>query len=227
MVEPLGIKKLDEILKGGFPDKAMVLVEGTPGIGKDVLAYHFISEGLKEGDACAYVFAGQTVEEIENEFQAYNLSAHSACWINASGESEERKNEISCDVSELFTVSSAIKEFMQKNRKKEMRVVISILSTMLMSNSPNEVYKQLSSLKNEFKKYKCTVMLLMETGMHDPQVVTAIEQLCDGVIDMKVVEKDWDIQPMLKIKKMRTLPVPLKYFRFAITASGFTVSEEG
>jgi KaiC/GvpD/RAD55 family RecA-like ATPase len=44
---------------------------------------------------------------------------------------------------------------------------------------------------------------------------------------MKVVEKDWDIQPMLKIKKMRTLPVPLKYYRFAITASGFTVSEEG
>ena len=225
MVEPLGIQKLDELLKGGFPDKSMILLEGTPGIGKEILAYHFIHEGLREGDACAYVFAGQTVDELEREFEAYHLSSHFTRWINASGGKEERENEISCDISELFTVSSAIKEFLQKNRKKNIRVVISILSTMLMSHSPAEVYKHLSSLKNEFKKYKCTVLLLMEAGMHDSQVVTSIEQLCDGVIDMKVFEKDWDIQPMLKIKKMRSIPIPLKYFRFAVTAAGFTISE--
>jgi KaiC/GvpD/RAD55 family RecA-like ATPase len=227
MVEPLGIEKFDEILKGGFPEKSIILVEGTPGIGKDVLAYHFMHKGLKEGDACAYVFVGQTVEELSSEFEAYNLSAKGTCWINASGdkEAEAIENEIICDASEMFTISSAIKDFLQKNKKKQMRIVISVLSTLLMSNSPTEVYKHLSSLKNEFKKYKCTVLMLIETGMHDPQVVTSIEQLCDGVIDMKAFEKEWEIQPMLKIKKMRAIPVPLKYFKFAITSSGLTISD--
>ena len=225
MVESIGIEKLDQILKGGFPDKSVTLIEGTPGIGKDVLSYHFIHQGLKEGDVCAYVFAGQTVEELAREFEAYKLSSKNTCWINGSGGKAEIKNEVVCDVSELFTVSSAIKDFLQKNKKKEMRIVISIISAMLMSNSSSEVYKHLSSLINEFKKYKCAVLMLIETGMHDSQTVTAIEQLCDGVIDMKAFEKEWEIQPMLKIKKMRAIPLPLKYFKFAITASGITVSE--
>lgn len=103
--------------------------------------------------------------------------------------------------------------------------MFAILSPLLVSNNVQEVYKFFSSLISEFKKYDVTVLAMLEEGMHDPQTVISFEQLCDGVIDMKVYEHDWDVRTMLKIKKMRALPVPLKYFRFMISNRGFVLSE--
>lgn len=226
-MERLGIEGLDNVLKGGVPEKSILLIEGTPGIGKDVAAYHFLYAGLKEGEACAYVFARKTVGELEEEFAAYGMEIDPSriTWIDASeSQLAAGPNVMNCNLTELFTVSAAIKKFLADNRKMKIRVVFDILSPALMSNSPLEVYKFFSSLVNEFKKYSATAMVLIEEGMHDPQIVVSVEQLCDYVIDMKAYEHDWDIRTMLRIKKTRTLPPPLQYFRFAVTGKGIAVS---
>lgn len=72
-MERLGIEGLDSILKGGVPERSIVLLEGTPGIGKEVVGYHFLFTGIKEGEACAIIFAGRTIDEIESEFAAYGM----------------------------------------------------------------------------------------------------------------------------------------------------------
>ncbi len=228
-MESIGIAKLDGILKGGVPDKSVTLIEGTPGIGKDVLAYHFLFSGIKAGEACAFVFVGRTIEEIVSEFAANGMaiSPQLFTWIDASGpHGSDGSNVVNCDISELFTVSSAIKSFVEKNKKKKMRLVFSILSPALMSNNSAEVYKFLSALIGTLKKSDITAVMLIEDGMHDPQTVVSIEQLCDGVIDMKAYEKDWEIQTMLRIKKMRSLPTPPRYFRFSVTDRGISLESE-
>jgi KaiC/GvpD/RAD55 family RecA-like ATPase len=37
-----GLDELDQLLKGGYPDKSAILVVGPPGIGKEALGYSFI-----------------------------------------------------------------------------------------------------------------------------------------------------------------------------------------
>lgn len=224
-MEKIGIEKLDEILKGGVPEKSVILIEGTPGIGKDVLAYQFIFTGVKEGEACAIVFVGRTIDEIERDFANYGMKIDRSLitWINASEDQTKGENILNCNISELFTISAAIKKFLEKNKKKKIRIMLDILSSAFMSNHPNEVYKFFSSLITELKKANATVLALLEEGMHDPQIVVSVEQLCDFVIDMKLYERDWDIQSMLRIKKAKSIPIPLKYFKFNVTDRGVVV----
>jgi len=59
--------------------------------------------------------------------------------------------------------------------------------------------------------------------MHDPQTFVAIEQLCDGVINMRAYKKEFDIQTMLRIKKMRTVAIPLHLFQYKVSTKGLAI----
>jgi circadian clock protein KaiC len=226
-MERIGIDSLDAILNGGITERSVVLVEGTPGIGKEILGYHFLFTGIKQGEKCAYVFARKTIEEVEEEFAAYGMEIDrkKLTWIDASeSQLATGSNIVNCNIAELFTVSAAIKNFLAENKGEKIRILIEIISPALMTNPSLEVYKHLSAVITEIKKYNATAFMLIEEGMHDPQIVTSIEQLCDYVIDMKVYEHEWDIKPMLRIKKTKTTPPPLQYFRFAVSNRGLTIT---
>ena len=45
---PTGVYGLDEMISGGFPKKRIVLVLGSPGAGKTILASQFLYKGLSE-----------------------------------------------------------------------------------------------------------------------------------------------------------------------------------
>jgi KaiC/GvpD/RAD55 family RecA-like ATPase len=221
----LGTDFIDKLLQGGLPRKSIILVEGTSGIGQSVLLYQFLNEGVKNKEKCIYVFSGHMIEEILDEFDSYNLNIkeNDIEWIDASGAEEKA---IQCDLSELYTVSSAIKKAIEKKGKNQVRLGMDIISPALMSNNPSEVYKFLSSLINDLKKNDVPSILVIEDAMHDPQVVASIEQLCDGVIEMKAIEKDLEIETVMKIKKMRNIPPFQKYFKYRVTEEGIIEKKE-
>ena len=45
---PSGIQGLDELLSGGFPKDRTILVVGSPGTGKTILAAQFLYKGIQE-----------------------------------------------------------------------------------------------------------------------------------------------------------------------------------
>jgi circadian clock protein KaiC len=59
-----GIEKLDWLLSGGFPKNTTTLVSGTPGSGKTIMCYHYIAEGLKNGENCLYLTSDERVDNI-------------------------------------------------------------------------------------------------------------------------------------------------------------------
>ncbi|HDD57504.1 MAG TPA: hypothetical protein ENF43_03190 [Thermoplasmatales archaeon] len=59
-----GIPKLDELLQGGIPKNSVTLVSGPPGSGKTILCYHFIDEGIKNGERCLYISVDQSVKSL-------------------------------------------------------------------------------------------------------------------------------------------------------------------
>ncbi len=46
-IRPTGIKELDQMLKGGFPNNAIVLVAGSSGCGKTILSMQWLMEGYR------------------------------------------------------------------------------------------------------------------------------------------------------------------------------------
>jgi len=57
-----GIPKLDELLQGGLPERSVTLISGPPGSGKTILCFHFLQEGIKNGESCLYISVDQNVE---------------------------------------------------------------------------------------------------------------------------------------------------------------------
>jgi len=167
------------------------------------------------------------LDEILDEFESYNMEVKKGeiNWVDASNSNEDPAIT-QCDLSELFTVSSAIKKNLAGKKAQGARLAMDIVSPALMSNNSSEVYKFLSSLISELKKSNVTAMLVIEDAMHDPHVVASIEQLCDGVIELKAIEKDLEIETVLKIKKMRNIPPFQKCYRYKVTDEGIVEKRE-
>ncbi len=55
-----GIKDLDALIEGGFPEGDVILYSGLPGTGKTVACMQFIADGLKKGEDCIYVASEET-----------------------------------------------------------------------------------------------------------------------------------------------------------------------
>lgn len=60
----LGVAGLDGALGGGFPRGNSALVLGPSGVGKTVLALHFVQEGLRRGERCLYLSFQETETEL-------------------------------------------------------------------------------------------------------------------------------------------------------------------
>ncbi|MFH8120258.1 MAG: ATPase domain-containing protein [Candidatus Aenigmatarchaeota archaeon] len=221
-----GIKFLDEQIKD--INKKVILVEGASGIGKEIIGYHYIFNGIKKGDLPVFVFSGREISDIEEEFSDYGMKIDRSfiIWINAGPEILREKNVINCNISELFTISSAIKKVLSENKKRNIRIFFPIVSQAILNNSSTEFYKFFSSIINEMKKYNSSILAVIEDGMHDPQTVVAIENLCDIVFDIKVYERNFEIVPLFRIKKARGKPLMLKYFRYLVNEKGVSIGEE-
>ena len=59
-----GIVDLDDLLGGGLPRNSVTLVSGTPGSGKSIMCFHYIDEGLKNGEKCLYLTSDERIESI-------------------------------------------------------------------------------------------------------------------------------------------------------------------
>ncbi|MEM3369903.1 MAG: ATPase domain-containing protein [Candidatus Micrarchaeia archaeon] len=224
--DKIGIDFIDNLMQGGLPSKTALLIEGTSGIGQNVMLYQFLYEGIKNNEKCIYLFSGHMIDEIMDEFESYGIEIKEKdiVWIDASSSNE---NAIQCDLSELYTVSSAIKNVISSRKKNEkIRFATDAVSPMLMANNPGEVYKFLSSLITELKKADAQSMFIIEDAMHEPQVTASIEQLCDGVIELKAIERDLEIETVMKIKKMKNIPPFQKYFKYKVTEEGIVEKRE-
>jgi len=64
----------------------------------------------------------------------------------------------------------------------------------------------------------------LEEGMHPANVLAAMEQLFDGVIELRLYEEGLRVIPLLRIRKMRGLPPQPGYYNFTFSGSGMEVS---
>lgn len=213
-----GVDELDRMLNDGYPDRSAILVVGAPGIGKEALGYWFTQRGLLQGDFCVYV-TRLGVSEVLQDARAFRIETQSSpLWVAREG------GEAKCDVSDLAGLSFGIKEIMRKNGDKRIRIVADILSSLLMLNPAETVYRFLSQLLSEVKQYNAVMLATVEEGMHQPQVLAAMQQLFDGVIELRLYEEGLRVLPLLRTLKMRDLPPQPGYFHFSFQDGKMEIS---
>ena len=217
-----GIPALDKLLVDGYPDKSAILVVGPPGIGKEALGYWFTQTGLVQGDFCLYV-SRLAVREVMQDIKGFGIDMQQKVpfWFSSDG------GQIKYDVNDLASLSYNIKDVLNKNANRRVRIVADVVSSLLMLNQPETIYKFLTQLLDEVKQHDAVFVATLEEGMHKPEVLAAMQQLFDGVIELKLYEEGLRVRPLLRIRKMRGVPPQPGYYNFSFTRTGMEVSTYG
>jgi circadian clock protein KaiC len=217
-----GVAALDPLLGDGYPDKSTTLVVGPPGIGKEALGYWFTQSGLVQGDFCLYV-TRLSVKEVLQDEKGFGVDTQQRVplWLASDG------GQIKYNVNDLASLSFNIKEVLKKNANRRIRIVIDVLSSLLMLNPPDTIYRFLTQLFADVKQYDAAVLATLEEGMHHQEVLTAMQQLFDGVVELRLYEEGLRVLPLLRIRKMRGVPPQPGYFNFAFTKTGMEVNAYG
>ena len=195
------------------------MVVGPPGVGKEAVCYWFTQSGLERNDFCLLV-TRLPAREVLQDVKGFGIdfSGRGPFWLSSEG------GEMKFDINDLSGLSINMKEILRKNGDRRIRVVIDAISSLLMLNPPETVYKFLTQLFTAVKQYDAVLVATLEEGMHPPNVLASMEQLFDGAIELRLYEEGLRVVPLLRIVKMRGLPPQPGFHNFSISRSGMKVS---
>jgi len=204
-----GVPTLDQILNDGYPDKSSILVLGQSGLGKQALGYWFTKSGLTQGDYCLYV-THKPVTDVTRDMKGFGIGSDRVPeWIASSG------SPVKCDLRDSTSISYNIKQALARNADRRIRVVTDILSPLLVLNPSESMYSYWSQLVDEAKRYDAVILALGDEEMHMPATIAAMEQLFDGVLELKLFEEGLSVTTVLRVRQMLGQPPLHGWFRFS------------
>jgi len=204
-----GIANLDQILNDGYPDKSSILVLGQSGLGKQALGYWFLRSGLTQGDYCLYV-THRSVADVQRDMKGFGIpSDRIPEWVASSG------SPVKCDLSDPTAISYNIKQALQRNPGRRIRVVTDVLSPLLVLNPSESMYGYWTQLVEEVKRHDAVILVTGDEEMHTPATIASMEQLFDGVIELKLHEEGLTVTPLLRVRQMIGQPPLHGWFRFS------------
>lgn len=204
-----GVPTLDQILNDGYPDKSSILVLGQSGLGKQALGYWFTKSGLTQGDYCLYV-THKPVTDVTRDMKGFGIGSDRVPeWIASSG------SPVKCDLRDSTSISYNIKQALARNADRRIRVVTDILSPLLVLNPSESMYSYWSQLVDEAKRYDAVILALGDEEMHTPATIAAMEQLFDGVLELKLFEEGLSVTTVLRVRQMLGQPPLHGWFRFS------------
>ncbi len=220
-----GIYGLDSLIKGGFKQGSINLVEGGPGSGKTIFATQFLYEGLKNKEHVAYItFEVMKEKFFENMLQfGWDLEKYEkqGLFTFLSYSPEQIKRILLEGGGTLDTLVH------QKNIK---RIVIDSVTSFALLYA-NELAKKEAALTlfNVINSWECTALLTaQDEGNRDRKeiVSTALDFEVDGILLLYHMRKGNQRKRGIEILKMRGTETPDKIFGITISKTGITVRKK-
>ena len=215
-----GLPALNRLLGGtGYPEKSAVLIVGPPGIGKEALGYWFMKSGIEQGDFCLYA-TRLSAKEVLHDQKAFGVDypADSLIWL-------ESQDGLKLNANDLAGSLGIILGVLRKNESRRIRIVVDFLSTLLLLNPVESVYRFVSQLIDEVKRYDAVLVATIEESMHSPEVLASMVQLFDGFIEISFYRTGLKMLPLLRVGKMRGLAPQPEYFRIKFTRSAMLLEK--
>lgn len=217
-----GLRILDNLLGGGFPDRSLILLRGFPGCGSEEFSQQFLSYGLENGSTAVYFTLRRTAREVLHNMSSINARVNdyvSSGKLIFIDDYTARLKEFAVEhnllppgkttfESDTFWKIDTLKRldiFVTDKMKKingEMRGVLDNLSYLLRTNELKDVLKFLEELHYCIQIYGGVYMILLVDGMHDPKTIATLSDLADGVIRFVELEKGTELITRMRFVKM-------------------------
>jgi len=233
---PSGVPGLDEMLHGGIPNGASIILQGPTSGEKDIFANQFLGCGLNENGSIMVVVTmmspdewrtqmrglGHRLSDFEKEGQLVIVD-----WYTHKNErvrSVEVRGAVvlsSKSITNLeMAIDKAIKSIKDAPTK---RAVITVLSPAIKALGFDNVYGFAQSIRGKFKKYNITGMFLLDKGMHDQNIVSSLHSVFDGVFDIEKERVGDCMVTRLGILSLKGMTFDTKYRELELTKQGLAV----
>ena len=204
-----GVPTLDQILNDGYPERSSILILGQSGLGKQALGYWFTKSGLTQGDYCLYV-THKPVSDVTRDMKGFGIGSERVPeWIASSGSPQK------CDLRDTPSISYNIKQALARNADRRIRIVTDILSPLLVLNPSESMYSYWSQLVDEVKKYDAVILATGDEEMHTTAAIASMEQLFDGVLELKLFEEGLSVTTVMRVRQMLGQPPLHGWFKFS------------
>jgi len=191
---PSGTPRLDDLLLGGLPPRSHIALVGDAFVGKEVVVYAFISEGLRRHEPAILITTTRTSHELSRALRAFlpGFEEHErdgrVAWIDASGsglnDSPQRFATKGSD--DMFGLSQALalasKRSVAVSPTGRFRVGFLGLSAVLAHSRERESLLALQNILGILRSHEALAMYAVEAGaVTEPQVESLLGRM-DGAI---------------------------------------------
>ncbi|MFH1835687.1 MAG: ATPase domain-containing protein [Methanobacteriota archaeon] len=236
---PTGIPGLDQLLEGGLPKKSAVILQGPIGSEKTMCGTQFIAEALSGENSVLVVLNNTSVDEFKNFLSRFNIDAtiyekkKRLCYVDCYSwrikpikdfEEDWPVIRVARDLSSMGVGIQKAEEWLAPSPVK--RAYIELLSPFLKHFEFDPVYDFTQVLNARLKAEDFTSLFILELGMHDTQVVSSIQEVFDGVIDVKVETDGNEIKRSLVVIHMKDTALRPQYYPINVTSEGVRVEYE-
>ncbi len=201
---------LDEILYGGIPERSIVLLSGGPGTGKSILGKQFLFNGLKRGEAGAFVALEEHPVAVRRSFRhfGWDVSQYERegkfaivdAFTGGVGTGQREKYVVK-QVDDVHELSDVLRQAIRDIGAR--RVVVDSVSTLYLTK-PAMARGTIMTLKRVIAGLGCTAFFISqvsvgERGFGGP----GVEHAVDGIIRLDLDEVDGKLYRSIIVWKMR------------------------
>jgi KaiC/GvpD/RAD55 family RecA-like ATPase len=213
---PTGVKKLDELLDGGLMAGSIILVIGEPGTGKTTLLRDFLYQGVSEGEECIYFLTNRSLDHVlvnMNKF-GWDVGDHENLrFILYDGVVSKRVKSLVGNFEDLIDVTYNCEKLIATFKPGRARMILDELSYLFLMNNKDVVFKFLHRISQILRQSNITCFIEVQKGMLDPQIVTSLESMTEGTIEMR---REGD-RRSLKISRLEQEQVKPSWIDFDIS----------
>jgi circadian clock protein KaiC len=217
---PTGIAGLDEVLRGGFPQHQMYLIQGDPGAGKTTLAFQYLLEGVRRGEKALYVTLSASGRDLQRVARSHGwdiaaVDIYEQFRTAASAETTVfRPSEVEL-AKTVQAILAAIEE-----RQPDRVVIDSLVEIRLLADTALRYRKQI--LKDFFRDRQITALVLDDRTASSREA--EVQGLAEGVIRLAVSSPMYgNTRRSIEVVKMRSVAFRGGSHDFAITKGGLVV----
>jgi len=188
-----GTTRLDDLLLGGIPPRAHVVLLGDAFVGKEVVLYAFIAEGLKRGEPAILVSAARSPAEVSQslgvllpQFLEYEQMGM-VTWVDASGASSSPAPgrlvaKGSDDRAGILAALVQAAKKIEETKGGPFRVGFLGLSAVLAHGDERAAFSFLQNVVGILKPREALAMYSLEGGALSEAQVESLLGRMDGAI---------------------------------------------
>jgi KaiC/GvpD/RAD55 family RecA-like ATPase len=196
-----GVRRLDDLLFGGFAPGTQIVLNGPAHTGKDVLARLFSIEGLRQGVPSIWVVTdktqGQVRDDLAGLFPGFPEAEKAGLLryvdlysrsVGSTGTAPGVRYLSSTDKAVLEQLAQTVNGFAEelKERFPAYRLIFESVSTITAYLDTSATFRFLQPFIGRRKLDGAVSYLVLDSGMHSESDMETLEHMVDGSLNLKV-----------------------------------------